>query len=172
MDSKNRRMSLLDMLKTAGVPVTGTALARELGVSRQVIVGDIAILRAGGANIYATPQGYILPDAMQHPAAIVATLACRHGWDKLFNELAIIIDNGGKVLDVVVEHPVYGEMRANLMLSSRRELSEFLRKLTDSGAEPLSIVTGGVHLHTIQVPSEEVLQKIQQQLKEEEILMK
>lgn len=170
MDAKERRMLLMDKLKTTGEPVTGTALARELGVSRQIIVGDIAILRASGANIYATPQGYILPAGRTN--TIIATLACRHSWDKLFDELSIIIDNGGKVLDVVVEHPVYGEMRANLMLSSRRELSEFLHKLKESGAEQLSIVTGGVHLHTIEVPSAEVLQKIEQQLKEQEILMK
>lgn len=168
---KKRRIVLLERLKEASKPVTGTELARELGVSRQVIVGDIAILRAGGIAIYATPQGYVFPVVAQE-AKHTVTLACQHGRDKLAEELAIIIDNGGKVLDVVVEHPLYGEMKANLMLSSRRDLTAFLDSLVTSGAEPLSLLTGGVHLHTIEVPSEQVLLRIKKELQACEILFK
>jgi len=169
VDTKDRRSKILTMLKTAGKPVTGTALARELGVSRQVIVGDIAILRAAGIAVYATPQGYVIP--VDLAPAVRATLACRHRRDELEKELMIIIDNGGKVLDVVVEHPLYGEIRANLMLSSRRELADFLNNLAKSGAEPLSIVTGGVHLHTIEAPTEAVLKNIQEELSSHGILI-
>lgn len=171
MDARERRNRLVDKLQKTGTPVTGTALAQELGVSRQVIVGDIAILRAAGMEIYATPQGYLLP-AARTPAAKTAKIACHHGWDKLADELAIIIDNGGKVLDVIVEHPVYGELKANLMLASRRDLAEFLRSLKNSGAEPLSAITGGVHLHTVEVPSPEVLARIERELERENILYK
>lgn len=171
MDARERRNRLVDKLQKTGTPVTGTALAQELGVSRQVIVGDIAILRAAGVEIYATPQGYLLP-AARPTAAQTAKIACHHGWDKLADELAIIIDNGGKVLDVIVEHPVYGELKANLMLASRRDLAEFLHSLKNSGAEPLSAITGGVHLHTVEVPSPEVLARIERELERENILYK
>lgn len=169
LDAKNRRTVLLTKLKNSSEPLTGTALARDLGVSRQVIVGDVAILRAAGIDIYATPQGYILPQPRPH-GAVVAKLACRHGRDKLAEELTIIIDNGATVLDVIVEHPIYGELKANLMLASRRELADFLQKI-DQGAEPLSAITGGVHLHTVEVPSQEVLAKIEAELRAEGILM-
>jgi transcriptional regulator of NAD metabolism len=99
-------------------------------------------------------------------------IACHHGWDKLADELEIIIDNGGKVLDVTVEHPIYGELKANLMLASRHDLADFLLKLKDSGAEPLSTITGGVHLHTVEVPSLKVLNRIEQELEEQGILFK
>lgn len=170
MDTKERRKALLEKLKTADQPMTGTELARELGVSRQIIVGDIAILRAAGEAVYATPQGYVLP-AGEKTGALTATLACRHDRDGLAKELTIMIDNGGKVLDVVVEHPVYGEIRANLMLSSRRDIADFLHNLSGSGAEPLSIVTGGVHLHTLEVPDREALRQIEKELRQEGILV-
>lgn len=170
MEAKERRERINSLLQQTRQPITGTALAKILGVSRQVIVGDIAILRAGGIDIYATPQGYvILPTAA--PSAVKARLACRHDRDHMEEELAVIVDNGGKVLDVSVEHPVYGEIKANLMLTSRRDLTEFLRRTAESGAVPLSLVTGGVHLHTVEAPSDEVLQKIRVELRALGILL-
>lgn len=170
VDGKERRKQLAELLRQAKTPLAGGALAKQLKVSRQVIVGDIAILRAGGLEIYATPQGYVVPSLPELPV-ITAQLACRHGRDDMAEELAIIIDNGGKVLDVIVEHGVYGEIKANLMLASRRELAAFLTAIQDSSAEPLSAVTGGVHLHTVEVPSAAVLQEIQNQLKERGFLV-
>lgn len=169
MDGKERRQKILEILKGSPEPVTGTALAKELSVSRQVIVGDMAILRAAGLDIMATPQGYLMPAVRQ--LAITAKVACRHGKDNLADELATIVDNGGKVLDVIVEHGVYGEIKANLMLASRRDITLFLEKLMTCGAEPLSIITGGVHLHTIEAPSQEVLDQIIYQLKERGLLL-
>lgn len=171
MDTRERRMVLFNILTRAQHPVTGTALAKELGVSRQVIVGDIAILRASGVDVYATPQGYVVP-AKEPAAKITAVFACRHKHEKLADELNIIVDNGGKVLDVVVEHPLYGEIRANLMLSSRREVADFIERLKESGAEPLAIVTGGVHLHTIEAPNNKALQAIEEGLRELGLLLK
>jgi len=165
VDGKERRKQLAELLRQAKTPLAGGGLAKQLKVSRQVIVGDIAILRAGGLEIYATPHGYVVPGLQELPV-ITAKLACRHGRDDMAEELGIILDNGGKVLDVIVEHGVYGEIKANLMLASRRELAAFLAAIKDSSAEPLSTVTGGVHLHTIEAPSAEVLQEIQNQLKE------
>ncbi|MEG6584150.1 transcription repressor NadR [Dendrosporobacter sp. 1207_IL3150] len=170
METQERRSKILARLKSTSSPLTGTALAKELGVSRQVIVGDIAIIRASGITVYATPQGYMIPQV--HTASVIATIACRHDRDELEKELSIIIDNGGKVRDVIVEHPIYGEITANLMLSSRRELADFLHKLAESGAAPLATVTGGVHLHTIEVPSAEVLSTIEEELRTKGLLMR
>lgn len=162
MDAKERRESLLAMLKTAMQPLTGTMLAKTLKVSRQIIVGDIAILRAAGTSIIATPQGYMLPAVIS--SKVTATFACQHGLDQLGEELAVMIDNGGKVLDVAVEHPLYGEIKANLMLSSRRDLADFLQRLKESKAEPLLALTGGIHLHTVEADSEEILTMIKEEL--------
>ena len=171
MDAKKRRIQLLERLKEASGPLTGTCLAKELKVSRQVIVGDFAILRASGIAVYATPQGYVLPNA-QNEGNKKVTLACKHERDNLEQELAIIIDNGGKVIDVIVEHPLYGELTANLMLTSRRDLAEFLQKLDESKATQLASITGGVHLHTVEVADGEMLARIETELKAAGILMK
>lgn len=171
MDAKERRIKLLEKLKEASKPLTGTYLATELKVSRQVIVGDFAILRASGTAVYATPQGYVLPSLEESKIKRI-TLACKHERENLEQELAIIIDNGGKVIDVIVEHPLYGELTANLMLTSRRDLAEFLRKLDASKAEQLASITGGVHLHTVEVVDGDMLARIQDELKIAGILMK
>ena len=170
MDGKERRQQLIALLKTTSEPLTGTALARLLGVSRQVIVGDMAILRAAGCEIYATPQGYVLP-AAKVPTAVIAKLACSHDRNRMAEELNIILDHGGKVLDVIVEHGVYGEIKANLMLGTRRDLEAFLISLEKSGAEPLSLITGGIHLHTIEAPAESALEAIKAELNERNILL-
>lgn len=171
MDAKERRIRLLEKLKATKEPLTGTQLAKEFKVSRQVIVGDFAILRASGKAVYATPQGYILP-VVEETKSIRVTLACRHEREKMEQELAIIIDNGGKVLDVIVEHPLYGELTANMMLNSRRDLAEFLCKLNNSKAEQLASITDGVHLHTVEVADEEMLTRIENELRTVGILMK
>jgi transcriptional regulator of NAD metabolism len=170
MEAKERRQHIISLLKSTGKPLTGTALAKELGVSRQVIVGDVAILRASGAEIYATPQGYvILP--VTASGTVTARFACSHSVDRMEEELAIIVDNGGRVLDVSVEHPVYGEIKASLILASRYDLAEFLHKSAKSGAIPLSVVTGGVHLHTVEAPTTDILHKIAAELRALRILL-
>ncbi|MGB9662107.1 MAG: transcription repressor NadR [Moorellaceae bacterium] len=168
MRATERREKILDILRR-GEPVTGAELARRLGVSRQVIVQDVALLRAGGSGILATPQGYLLPASEE---VFKRTFACRHDLRGLEKELLLIVDHGGKVLDVAVEHPLYGELRGYLMLSSRREVYEFIDKLKRSGAKPLYTLTGsGVHLHTVSAASEAVLKVIGQALAEAGILL-
>ncbi|MBP2626857.1 MAG: hypothetical protein H6Q68_1568 [Firmicutes bacterium] len=170
MDAKERRVKLLEKLKDAEGPLTGTWLAKEFNVSRQVIVGDFAILRAAGTAVYATPQGYVLP-TVESSKTMRVKLACKHERENLEQELTIIIDNGGKVLDVVVEHPLYGELTANLMLASRRDLTDFLRKLDASHAEQLASITGGVHVHTVEVSDDETLSRIKDELRMKGILL-
>lgn len=170
MSGKERRKQLLIILQTANEPLTGIVLARQLGVSRQVIVGDMAILRAMGIDIYATPQGYLIL-ANKISSVVTVKLACRHGHGEMAEELRTIIEHGGKVLDVIVEHGVYGEIKANLMIGSRHDLDAFLVSIEASGAEPLSTITSGIHLHTVEAPSVEVIEIIKKRLKEQHILL-
>ena len=145
-------------------------LARELGVSRQIIVGDISILRAEGTQIFATPRGYIMPQEAGEKS-IKATIVCRHDAAAMEKELQAVVDNGGSVLDVIVEHPVYGAIRGDLFVESRRDVKRFLTKMQKCQANPLLVVTGGIHMHTIRVPDEEALAAIRTDLKRLGILV-
>lgn len=152
MEAASRRQAILDQLRTADLPVSASALAAGLNVSRQIIVGDIALLRAGGAEISATPRGYVLPRATD---GITRTIACRHTLAQTGQELDILVDNGCTVLDVIVEHPVYGQLTGQLQISSRYDVEQFLARIRDSDASPLSMLTGGLHLHTLCCPNED-----------------
>ena len=152
MEAASRRQAILDQLRTADRPVSASALAAGLNVSRQIIVGDIALLRAGGADISATPRGYVLPRATD---GITRTIACRHTLAQTGQELDILVDNGCTVLDVIVEHPVYGQLTGQLQISSRYDVEQFLARIRDSDAAPLSMLTGGLHLHTLCCPNED-----------------
>ena len=152
MEAASRRQAILDRLRTADRPVSASALAAGLNVSRQIIVGDIALLRAGGAEISATPRGYVLPRATD---GITRTIACRHTLAQTGQELDILVDNGCTVLDVIVEHPVYGQLTGQLQISSRYDVEQFLVRIRDSDAAPLSMLTGGLHLHTLCCPNED-----------------
>lgn len=152
MEAASRRQAILDRLRTADRPVSASALAAGLNVSRQIIVGDIALLRAGGAEISATPRGYVLPRATD---GITRTIACRHTLAQTGQELDILVDNGCTVLDVIVEHPVYGQLTGQLQISSRYDVELFLARIHDSDAAPLSMLTGGLHLHTLCCPNED-----------------
>lgn len=152
MEAVSRRQAILDRLRSADRPVSASALAAGLNVSRQIIVGDIALLRAGGAEISATPRGYVLPRATD---GITRTIACRHTLAQTGQELDILVDNGCTVLDVIVEHPVYGQLTGQLQISSRYDVEQFLARIRDSDAAPLSMLTGGIHLHTLRCPNED-----------------
>ena len=102
MDAQERRQVIAQKLECADRPVSAAALARECSVSRQIIVGDVALLRAGGMDIDATPRGYVLP---RPSAGLTRTLACRHGADQMEAELNAIVDQGCTVVDVMVGHP-------------------------------------------------------------------
>lgn len=152
MEAASRRQAILDRLRTADRPVSASALAAGMNVSRQIIVGDIALLRAGGAEISATPRGYVLPRATD---GITRTIACRHTLAQTGQELDILVDNGCTVLDVIVEHPVYGQLTGQLQISSRYDVEQFLARIRGSDAAPLSMLTGGLHLHTLCCPNED-----------------
>lgn len=159
MDSEGRREAILSLLKHSEEPITGTELASRFGVSRQVIVQDIALLRASGTQVLATPRGYLIPSQSERDCCY-AVVTCNHTRHQIEEELSIVVDLGGKALDVIVEHPIYGELRGSLMIASRRDLSIFLERLAETEANPLSFLTGGVHMHTLEAPSAPAMKEI------------
>ncbi len=169
MDAQKRREKILTILRETTKPISGSRLAEELGVSRQIIVQDIAILRAGGEQVVATPQGYILISGLKGKTRKI--FACVHGANGIKEELEIMISSGGKVLDVVVEHPLYGELRGLLMLETLDELKEYMKAFQEVKATPLSALTEGVHLHTVEADSSAVLEEISCRLEKRGFLL-
>ena len=151
MHSDERRKAIADVLRAADAPVSASALAEKFSVSRQIIVGDIALLRSSGEEILATPRGYVTP---KEARGILRRVAVKHTPQEMEAELNAIVDNGCTVIDVIVDHPIYGQLTGQLHLSSRYDVGQFLQKVSRSGARPLSALTGGVHLHTILCPDE------------------
>ena len=160
MDAQQRRQIIARRLGESAAPLSAAALARELNVSRQVIVGDVALLRAGGLDITATPRGYLLP---RPPAGVARTFACRHRADQMEEELNAMVDQGCTVLDVIVEHPIYGQLTGPLRLSSRYEVAQFVARCQDQAAAPLSQLTE-VHLHTVLCPDPDAAGRVRDAL--------
>lgn len=165
VESDIRRKRLLDILKNSSGPVSGSILSKTLGVSRQVIVQDIALLRAGSAEIFATPKGYIL--YTQGPAKKYRrSYMVNHTKEQIVDELSLIVDNGGKVLNVIVAHDVYGQIQADLILENRQDVMAFYERMGSSKAGPLLQLSNGIHIHTVEAASERILDNIERDLKE------
>lgn len=169
MNAAQRRGRILDELKVAEGPLSATALAQRLSVSRQIIVGDVALLRAAGEGITATPRGYVL-DAPR--PGMVATVACAHSGADMERELTLMVDQGCTVENVIVEHPVYGQLTGPLELSSRYDVWSFIRRVRECEAQPLSALTDGVHLHRLRCPDEGALERVRAALDEAGFLVK
>ena len=161
MTAIERRNAIYQVL-SADTPISATALAGRFGVTRQVVVGDIALLRAEGRSVIATPRGYIIPV----PDGFVRTIACVHNAAQTRDELNAMVDCGCTVIDVVVEHPVYGQLTAPLAISSRYDVEQFIEKMAAASASPLSALTEGVHLHTLSCPDEAVFNHLRDKLRE------
>lgn len=166
MEGEKRRERLIALLKQADVPVSGTDLAKRLGVSRQVIVQDIALLRAVNKNILSTNKGYVLYVPQSGNERVKRSFAVNHSKSQIRDELYTIVDYGGKVLDVVVEHDIYGQIMVDLILCNRLDVDEFVERIEHSKSRPLKVLTEGEHWHTVEADSEKVLDKIGEKLKE------
>lgn len=169
MDTTDRRQQILNDLKNASKPLSATTLAKKYAVSRQIIVGDVAIIRAEGELVTATPRGYVLESK---DTGYIYQIACIHKTiEEMENELNIMVDNGCKVINVIVEHSVYGQITGELRISSRYDVKQFVNKLVKSeGAMPLSTLTGGVHLHTISCPDSDSFLRVKEELKANNML--
>lgn len=161
---EERRQLLLEKLKSTAEPLKGGELAALTGVSRQVVVGDMTLLKAKGEPILATSQGYLY---MRETGAddIYRVLACHHEPGDTKNELYLLVDAGVTVKDVTIEHPVYGELTAGIHVSSRSDVDKFMKRIEDTGASYLLELTGGLHLHTITAPNVAILEQAIQDMR-------
>ena len=172
LTTEERRNRVKETLQQAEQPVTASHLAEQFSVSRQIIVGDIALLRASGMQILATPRGYLLDASAKEEEKNIGMLACRHTREQLREELYTIVDFGATVVDVTIEHALYGELSGKLNLSSRYDVDAFMDKVEqEKNCAPISSLTGGAHLHRIRYRDEESFARIKEALREKNILI-
>lgn len=163
--SEERRRQLLELLSHSPRPLSGTEVGQRLGISRQTVVQDIALLRARGEPVVATARGYLMATALI-PRCHRALLPVKHTPEDTEDELSLLLDLGLRVVDVQVDHPVYGEIRGMLMLDSREDLREWLKEIRQKRARLLSELTGGFHLHTVEAPRADLLERARNALRE------
>lgn len=167
MNIKERRDRIYKDIVQSDVPLSATTLSSKYHVSRQIIVGDVAILRAQNKSIIATPRGYIIQKNDQKQRYVIA---CLHRQEDTQDELNIIVDYGGIVEDVIVNHPIYGELKGYLHITSRFDVESFIEACRNAHAKNLSSISDGIHLHTISCESEKQYEIILQKLKEKDYL--
>ena len=164
MNAEQRRNLIIEKLEKMSAPVCATSLAEEFGVTRQIIVADIALLRAAGKAIRAEHRGYVLDKA--DASVLTKKIAVKHDKESVCDEFYAIVDNGGRVLDVSVDHSVYGRISAELNVVSRYDADKFVEKINLTGANPLSFLTHGLHIQTVAVENEESFERIKTKLTE------
>jgi len=162
MNGEERRTKIIEILKNSKAPLSGTALAGQLGVSRQVIVQDMALLRANSHTILSTNQGYVLSDS----GSVSRVFKVIHSDEQVEEELSLIVDCGGRVEDVFVSHKIYDIVKAPMNIRSRLDIRRFMDNLASGKSSLLKNVTGGYHYHTVTADSEEILDYILESLKE------
>ncbi len=162
MNGEERRTKIIDLLRQSDLPLSGTQLAGQVGVSRQVIVQDIALLRANAHAIVSTNQGYLLSDSF------VASRVFKviHADEEVEEELSLIVDCGGRVEDVFVSHKIYNIVKAPMNIRSRLDVKRFVADLASGKSSLLKNVTSGYHYHTVTAESEEILDYIHDALEE------
>lgn len=168
MAAEIRQKKMLELLKKAESPLSGSHLAEVFKVSRQIIVQDIGSLRKEGHSILSTPKGYIL----QSPPGVCKVFKVYHSDEETEAELNLIVDLGGEIEDVFIYHKVYGEVRAKLGIRSRKDVRDFCEALRAGKSSPLKNATAGYHYHTIRADREEVLNLIEEALWEHGYLAK
>ena len=161
MTGSDRRQEILKNIKESDRPVSGSKLAKDYDVSRQVIVQDIALLRASGYDIISTNRGYVL----EGQTCAERVFKVRHTDEQLETELCTIVDLGGQVKNVMVNHKVYGHIEAELGITSRRKVKEFLADIESGKSTPLKNITSDYHYHTVTADSEETLGMIEDELR-------
>jgi transcriptional regulator of NAD metabolism len=169
MDGNTRREKIIEAIRESVDPISGSALAKLFKVSRQVIVQDIALLRASDYDIISTTKGYLLYQAKE--STIQQVFYVRHSTDDIEDELCTIVDNGGKIMDVHVVHEIYGQIVTELIIRNRNDVYDFVNKVKEKKIVPLKELTAGTHRHTIEADSKEILDKIAEALRRKNYLI-
>ena len=167
MKSAERRREIVRLLGNTETPVPANVLKEKFGVSRQVIVQDIAILRANGHGVISTSRGYVLNLKTRSSRVF----KCRHSLDELIEEGEIIISAGGIIEDISVSHRLYGKISADISLCNRLQVEELYRSLVSGASKPLMSVTDGYHYHAVTADSEKTLDEIENKLRERGFLI-
>lgn len=171
LDGTARRTAIVEYLGTHATPVSGTELAKHFGVSRQIIVQDVALLRAENRNILSTNKGYVLFQPQAQRSGCSAVIMVRHTAEQTLEEMRSIVDYGGSMLDVFIDHDLYGQIRVDLVINDINDAEEFCAKMLNSNSKPLKALTEGCHYHTVKAPSEKALELIMKELKEKGMLL-
>lgn len=171
MSASRRQELIINRLKKAKKPITGGEFAALTNVSRQVIVQDVSILKAKKEPILATSRGYLIQEKNVNKNVKNKIIAVNHAPDQTQEELNIIVDHGVTVKDVTVEHALYGELTASIMVSNRVEVEQFIQKMKETKASFLSTLTKGTHLHTLEADSLAKIKAACKSLKDAKILL-
>lgn len=170
MDSETRRQKIIELLMKQEEPVSGSQLAEQFGVTRQVIVKDMGMIKASGRPLLATAKGYLL----QKEADGLCRREIRvcHSREQIGDEMRRIVDLGGYILNTHVDHPIYGSVGESLRIKSRKDIQNFLAKTEETGCMPLLALTNGIHSHTIAAEDEQTLDEIREELQKAGYLLK
>lgn len=168
MKGEERRNNILNILSEQKDPINGAMLASKLGVSRQVIVQDMAILRANGNKIFSTNSGYLLEQSEEKERVFKVI----HSDEDTEKELQLFVDFGAQVKDVFVYHKVYGVVKAEMNIKSRLDINNYMQQIKEGKSSLLKNVTSGYHYHTVIADSEEKLDMIQEELTKKGFLAK
>ena len=171
MTGNERRNQILNLLREQGSPLSGTALAKTFGVSRQVIVQDIALIRAENHAIVSTNKGYICRTEHNENTQPKRVFRVRHNTEQVLDELMTVLELGGRILDVAVEHELYGQIRVDLAIENPQDAQDFVQRLHQCRDNPLKVLTDDSHYHTVSAPSERLLDLIEQELRSKGYLM-
>jgi len=162
MKVAERRKAIVNLLLSTKEPISGSELAREFGISRQIIVQDITVLKGMGYGILSTSQGYVL----QRSPLAERVFKLKHTTEQTEDELSCIVGLGGTVVDVFVWHKVYGKIEAPLNIFSPMHVKQFMEGVRTGKSTELMNITGGYHYHTVRADNEESLDRIEEALRE------
>ena len=160
MKVHDRRKAIVNLLLSEQEAISGSALSERFGVSRQIIVQDITVLKGSGYDILSTHNGYI----MQKSPLKERVFKLHHTTEQTEDELNLIVDLGGTVVDVFVWHKVYGKVVAKLNIFSRLHVKQFIEGVRTGKSSELMNITGGYHYHTVRADSEDILNRIEKAL--------
>ncbi|MEG0249563.1 MAG: transcription repressor NadR [Peptostreptococcus sp.] len=158
--TQSRRKKLLKLLESTDTVISGSDLSKHFGVSRQVIVQDIAILKAEDNKILSTNRGYLLEKPSSEHISRVFKLS--HNDHEMKIELYSIVDLGATVKDVFISHRAYGVIKVELNISSRRDVDNFLFDIESGISKPLKKLTENYHYHTICAKNKSILLEVEQ----------
>jgi transcriptional regulator of NAD metabolism len=172
VNGNSRRKKIVELLNEEGKPISGGDLAQRLGVSRQVVVQDIALLRAENETIMSTNKGYLIHGGKEDKEhSCIRIFRTNHKTEDTLEELNTIVDYGGRIRNVLIEHQLYGQIEVDLIINNRLDAAEFMRHLESSEDQPLNVLTGGCHYHTVEADSEKNLDFIEAELRKKGYLI-